>query len=220
METQLETNADRLAYYLTVGTARNIFEANRTKGFWGENPNDRDLTEVSALIISELFEGFEALRKKKFADSQYVWNLYHTMVTDAFDAEGFQNFVKDMFEDEIADAMIRALDLIGYLGWKLGAEAHPGYKETDPIKGINIAAFNDATLGDSPTSRYSIWLLQNAGRADEVRITKEYYRLAVGVLNGCISVAAAFGFFHTLRKHIELKLAFNATRPYKHGKAF
>ncbi len=222
METlDLETSADRLGYYLTVGNARKIFEANRAKGFWGENPNDRDLTEVTALVISELFEAFEALRKKNFADGQYVWDLYFAMHTEKFDAKGFQEFVKDTFEDEIADAMIRALDLIGYLGYRISAEAHPDYKETDPIKGVEIKFFNNATLGgESPASEYSVWLLRTAGKADEVRVTKEYYRLAVGVLNGCIAVATAFGFFHTLRKHIELKLAFNATRPFKHGKSF
>ena len=57
-----------------------------------------------ALIQSEISEALEACRKNKHADFQ------------AFEAAGetkeaFEEYVKDSFEDELADALIRILEL-------------------------------------------------------------------------------------------------------------
>ena len=74
------------------------------------------------LIVSELGEACEADRKNHHAhfegyDSVYIdamneWGLTSTPVRSAF-REAFERDVKDSFEDEIADAFLRLMDLCG-----------------------------------------------------------------------------------------------------------
>lgn len=108
-----------------------IFEANKEKGFWDlrvmatNEANGNDSSEMSSfirstirdqllmLVVSELGEAVEAARKGRFC-------LYNAPAPEMpEDDERFQidfrNYVKDTFEDEIADAIIRLLDLCGGL---------------------------------------------------------------------------------------------------------
>lgn len=73
------------------------------KGFWSMCDN---IPEKIMLVVTELGEAVEALRKNKRC------KINPDM---AFSEEEFETFVKDTFEDEIADAIIRLLDLCGYL---------------------------------------------------------------------------------------------------------
>jgi NTP pyrophosphatase (non-canonical NTP hydrolase) len=81
--------------------SKQIYEANREKGFWD---NERNIGEALMLVVTELSEGLEAHRKGIFAPKQ-------RLPMDKFEAE-----IKDTFEDEIADSIIRLLDLAGGLG--------------------------------------------------------------------------------------------------------
>lgn len=88
-------------------SANVIFQNNKAKGFWD---NQRNVGELLMLITSELGEAMEAHRKGKFASG-------HLMATSYADwKEWFENHYKDTFEDEIADAVIRLLDLSAGLG--------------------------------------------------------------------------------------------------------
>lgn len=95
--------------------------AAREKGFWDA---DRNIGELLMLVVSELGEAIEAHRKGRHADLQrYFLNTpsvetsdgLHPMSDDSV-AYHFKLCVKDTFEDEIADAVIRLLDLCGGLG--------------------------------------------------------------------------------------------------------
>ncbi len=218
---------DSLLAFFTIDKALEIFNANKAKGFWGENPTDRDLNEVSALILSELFEGFEALRKRKFADQRYVAEFHQcafynedltvrnsvVAVRGIFDTKGFEEFIKDRFEDEIADTVIRCMDLVGYLSWEMGA------RENEPIVGV---------WGGPTNFEYSHELLYLGFQAHLYCFDRELIEdwaesnreFAVNVINFCIAVSEKYGFRDTLLQHIELKLMYNTTRPFKHGKAF
>lgn len=84
------------------------------KGFWDEPVQ----TGVSLmLIVSELAEALESDRKEKFA----AWNTYDNE-SDVWSEHKLQQFiqefevgVKDTFEDEMADSLIRILDLCAYM---------------------------------------------------------------------------------------------------------
>jgi len=104
-----------------------IFQANKKQGFWGKDGKDprlaRNYGEMLMLVVSELGEAMEAHRKDKFAS----WNAYNSIIKatpeDATEAEAlllkrqaFKTYIADSMEDEIADAIIRLLDMAGGLG--------------------------------------------------------------------------------------------------------
>jgi len=97
----------------TVGLnamADKIFEANKKKGFWDHN---RNIGELLMLVTSELGECMEAHRKGRLASMEQM------DINIGMGGEWMANFqahVKDSFEDELADALIRILDMCGGLG--------------------------------------------------------------------------------------------------------
>ena len=98
--------------------AKNIFKANKEKGFWTDNVQERNKSEILMLIVSELAEAQEALRKNDFTNKDRLPDLLN--LTDKPEKNGefkdeFGAFIKNTFEDELADAIIRILDLCGAL---------------------------------------------------------------------------------------------------------
>ncbi|MFY8021524.1 MAG: hypothetical protein ACOVP1_10010 [Bacteroidia bacterium] len=89
--------------------ASSVFQINKEKGFWDQ---ERNIGEMLMLVTSELGEAMEAHRKGKFSN----WNLYETDCQSNSSNEAFKQHIKDSFEDEIADAFIRLLDLSAGLG--------------------------------------------------------------------------------------------------------
>lgn len=96
-------------------SAQIIFQNNKAKGFWDK---ERNVGEMLMLVVSELGEAMEAHRKGKFTTEE-IW-LKFTETSD------FKSTIKDTFEDEIADAIIRLLDISAGLGIDL--EAHISHK--------------------------------------------------------------------------------------------
>jgi NTP pyrophosphatase (non-canonical NTP hydrolase) len=71
------------------------------KGFWGTDGKDiRNTSELLMLIVSELGEACEALRK-------------------GLRQQGTVDWAKDTFEDEVADSVIRICDMAEALGINL-----------------------------------------------------------------------------------------------------
>ena len=97
-------------------------EVAKEKGFW---ETERNVPEILMLIVSELSEGLEALRKDHYADKAVVKDLLQDLELDRTDEEftikalefkvKFEDGVKSSFEDEIADVAIRLFDLCGGL---------------------------------------------------------------------------------------------------------
>lgn len=95
----------------------------KEKGFWD---TERNVSEMLMLIVSELAEAQEALRKDHSANNQISNQLYTDIEIDRTDEEfvlqavawkeAFETHVKSSFEDEIADVAIRLFDLCGGLG--------------------------------------------------------------------------------------------------------
>lgn len=73
------------------------------RGFYDE-PKETG-TQIM-LVVSELAEAMEADRNERYAD----YAMYNG---EDCTPEAFKKYVKDSFEDEIADAMIRLFDLCG-----------------------------------------------------------------------------------------------------------
>jgi NTP pyrophosphatase (non-canonical NTP hydrolase) len=98
-------------------------EMAKSKGFW---EGERNKSELLMLVVSELAEALEALRKDHYADQDVVESLSHDLELDRTDEEfllkainwktSFEQGVKSSFEDELADVAIRLFDLCGGLG--------------------------------------------------------------------------------------------------------
>lgn len=100
--------------------SQSIYQANKAKGFWDQ---ERNVGELLMLVTSELGEAMEAHRKGKFTDkSEYIADV---KLADDF-KYAFENNVKDTFEDEIADSLIRLFDLCG--GLEIDIEFHINQK--------------------------------------------------------------------------------------------
>jgi len=79
--------------------SKEIFKANKEKGFWPDEPKKRNKGELLALMHSELSEALEADRK----------NLKDDKLTEY-----------DGFAVELADCVIRILDTCGALEIPIG----------------------------------------------------------------------------------------------------
>ena len=87
-------------------------QVSKEKGFWDGNKNH---SETVLLIIANVGDIVKANKKKKLAD----WNSYSTAtlsVPNVYEAtfkDAFEKHIKDSFEDEIANVMIRICDFLG-----------------------------------------------------------------------------------------------------------
>lgn len=85
--------------------AKEIYEENAAKGF---HEKETEFGTRIALIHSELSEALEADRKGSHANvREYIFRVHE----GDDPARSFEQLVKDTVEDEIADAIIRILDL-------------------------------------------------------------------------------------------------------------
>jgi NTP pyrophosphatase (non-canonical NTP hydrolase) len=102
--------------------AQEIHKNAVSKGFYEE---EKDTATWLMLIVTEVAEACEADRKDRFADwvafeyetRKRLINGYGPAWVKAFDIH-----IKDSFEDELADIMIRVMDLAAYKGIDL--ESH------------------------------------------------------------------------------------------------
>lgn len=98
-------------------TAKAIHSINVDKGFW-EKPRNKG--ELLMLVVSELSEALEADRKSHYSSNR-LSEITALASDEDFNIE-FSNHIKDTFEDEIADAVIRLFDMSAGLGIDL--ESH------------------------------------------------------------------------------------------------
>lgn len=91
--------------------SQQIFKANQAKGFWDTK---RNVGEVLMLCVSELAEALEADRKEHYAELSEMETFLDTQIFDekSFNLE-FEYRIKNTFEDELADTIIRILDYCG-----------------------------------------------------------------------------------------------------------
>lgn len=151
-----------------------------------------------ALIKSEAYEAFEAFRKGKYADTTKWAKEINLTESDfkAFAAD-FKAEIKDTFEDEIADTVIRICDFCGWYGIQLGEvkkiQTKPkGHFDSDLV-----------SIDKLITATYDF-------------VEKDVLSTSLTCLLGMLeSIAEVYDF--DLEQHINLKLTYNATRGYKHG---
>ena len=126
MKNENETTSDNAAmpYDSVLATGLNnaatqIHTAARNKGFWD---SERETGTLLMLCVSELSEALEADRKDRVSNLK-GFNAMDWEGTDEDAREykenykiAFESCIKDTFEDELADTVIRILDLCGARG--------------------------------------------------------------------------------------------------------
>ena len=97
--------------------AKKVYHRNIEKGFWDGGLEAKNIGEVLMLMVTELAEACEAHRKNHYAVKSH--NLIHncesieTQNEQAYFRQEFEVSVKNSFEDEMADIIIRVMDLCG-----------------------------------------------------------------------------------------------------------
>ena len=157
--------------------AKEIYEANKAVGWW-DDPDRCKLTLLQ-LVSTEIAEATEAERKDLMDD-----HLPH----------------RKGGEVELADAMIRLLDMAGAFGWEydIGLEDYGTLKRTEKVGSI---AGKHAMLNVLVSS-----LVINAYRDNDSDTNEMYTKL----LNCICSVARSQGY--DLEGALREKLAYNAKR--------
>ncbi len=182
------------------------------KGFW-ELEKDKKLLDsfdrTTALIITEISEGVEALRVGKRA------NLKAYDDSDK-SSESFEKYIKDSFEDEMADTVIRICDCLGAY-----SEIAKDKKEKVIDDVIRVAIEQYEEVVKVEIKEPSIFRNLNLCTSYLVRhiIKNEFsfnnYKDALTTL-----YLIAFDGKFNLDYHIKEKMEYNSKRSAKHGKLF
>ena len=119
----------------SLNQLRDEIHANaKEKGFY-DNP--REVGTLLMLVVTEVAEALEADRIGRFCDffeyekhKKNAFELKHKQETDVkfmprspsliksskdIERDAFKTYIKNSFEDELADVIIRTLDICGYL---------------------------------------------------------------------------------------------------------
>jgi NTP pyrophosphatase (non-canonical NTP hydrolase) len=171
------------------------------KGFY-ENP--LPLKTSFFLVISELVECFESYRKNGLKNVLIEYeierNSHEKHLKDFPFQLKFKHFVKDSPGDELADTVIRLLDIAGYL--------EISFKDIIKVNFPHESFENDLY--------YIIETIIN-----EFETAKKYNIFDIYILNIIRLVEMVASEYNIdLEKHIELKTQYNSTRERLHGKNF
>lgn len=95
---------------------KDIHENAVKKGFWNKPVN---IPEKLMLTVSEVSEALEALRDENFCKNADVESLYEMALPEGMQDKKlfkdlFEQKIKNTFQDEIADSIIRLLDICHY----------------------------------------------------------------------------------------------------------
>ncbi len=170
------------------------------------NPN-KNIGELLMLIVSELGEALEAHRSGKFAD----WKAFKKFLADEYSEVRnywYEVFIKNTFEDEIADVFIRLFDLCAYL-------------EIDTNEEFFLYGYETIRDITENTANELLEIVE-----DIISIKKETDDLKSAAIKSMIGFSLArlncFCTTHNIpiEKHIRAKMAYNRTRPHKHNKEY
>nr|DAS72835.1 MAG TPA: NTP-PPase-like protein [Caudoviricetes sp.] len=191
-------NADVLNRY-----AKDCHQRAVAKGFWAEK---RTVYHHLMLVISEFSEAVEADRLGKWAKLDHDTIDTLQRIEGAPYAQEFLRLVKDTVEDEIADAVIRLLDLLGCL--------LKGVDLTQEELNMVPAAYDSDTPPNMLTDALFVVI---SGSVYAISRDKEFISV-LSPIKSLENLCDRLGI--DLMAHIELKLKYNATRPAKHGKKY
>lgn len=185
--------------------SKEIYEANKLKG-WHDQEYSNE--HYLCLVISELMEAVEADRKGRIFENQSVTNdfdHFERKVDKIGFVKAFEEDIKDTVSDELADAVIRLLDLAGVR--KINIQSSYVFSKHYGIVGYS---FTEKML-------YAVRIILS-DLYEKINKTFSLYaniNEALSLLNFiCEEINI------DLWQHVELKLQYNKSRPIKHGKRY
>jgi hypothetical protein len=202
--------------------AQQIHETASEKGFWDK---PRDLGSLLMLTITELSEAVEAHRKGRYADVTYYndrLRIVNESLNNTISVErqlehmkqtkikAFESCIKDTFEDEIADSVIRLLDLMEGFGMEIKDNV-PGL---DSLKG---------EVQNAPTIAATIMKFVNyISEADDMNTKSTDFSLTEGWVNVALHLMIWWCVDRdiNLEFHMQEKMWYNSTRERLHGKKY
>ena len=177
-----------------IQLAKEVYEANKAKGFHA-SPISNDT--LLMLVITEVSEAIEADRKGRRTNPfDLAWAESTADYCHLFE-EHFPTKIKDTVEDELADAVIRLLDLAGY-------------RNIPTLTPKALGWYNKALCGTFCENIFH--LTRSFIRTSDLRIIIPM--LIRGIEDLCKQMSIDLWY------HVELKLEYNKTRPQRHGKAY
>ncbi|MCC3159711.1 hypothetical protein LJ737_20890 [Hymenobacter sp. 15J16-1T3B] len=183
-------------------------EAAKAKGFWDVLPNPG---QMLMLAIGELGEAQEADRKGRRVTCNAV-HFAPMLAGMPHPTDGaralFETTVKDTVEDELADTYIRLCDYAGGFGIEVA------YWENERS---SLLKFCDPESVPTNLGEAMLPIVEDIIKVNCGSKTRSAMALS-GALLKLELLCAARGI--DLATHIDLKLAYNATRPVRHGKAY
>jgi NTP pyrophosphatase (non-canonical NTP hydrolase) len=190
--------------------AKAIHQNAKDKGFYDK---PRNLGETFMLIVSELGEALEAHRKGRFAN----WIEFDAdeALTLSF-KYAFRKHVKDTFEDEIADVIIRLLDYVGHrsdINIDIGLYEAQGdfdlrFEENVGEILMEVVVYIDRAYGIAKElcfvdTKFGMQNLESKINATLILLLNLCKKLDIDIY-----------------RHIEAKMKYNSTRERLHGKAY
>ena len=175
------------------------------KGFY-DNPLTHET--LCLLVITELSEAYEAYRKKGLS-LDCLDNFENTMkdLSDSEFDKWFKFYVKDTFGDEMADTVIRLLDMAGYYDVDFGGSFVGKIHKKNEI---------DKKFKEKTIESIIMILTDLISECSKIKkLTKEYVQ-AVIITIFIICEKENID----LKKHIKYKMRYNAGRERLHGKRF
>ena len=172
----------------------------------GFHEEDLDDDHYLMLVVCELTEAVEADRKNKRANTSAFtsnMNMYidlsanektrPSLTEDAFFSFAFSQYIKDSVEDELADTVIRLLDLAGLRGIDLS----------------DIYVWDFVTMKD-----LSVYIFATIRQLYDTPIERAVISTISNIFSYCKAIDV------DLLWHIEMKMKYNELREYKHGKRY
>lgn len=186
--------------------ANEAHEVAKNNGFW-DSP--RNISEVIMLIITEVAEAVEAHRNCIFADlTLFSLADLHDYNTEDYFKRSYDVHIKGSMQDEIADIYIRLFDLCGYIE-----------KKCFPFDYNQIGIHSTLMSGNFAENMLTIShmlceLNYHNKRAGAGYIESIVYDILSHLNHICSDLNI------DIEKYIELKMRYNKTRGYKHGKNY